>query len=193
MGIAMVHQTEKHKMLTGQIYRSGDDLLREERRQAKKLLKVFNDTDPGELEKRVAILNELFGAAGSNLEIEPPFYCDYGYNISVGNNFYANHNCIVLDCAPVVIGDDVFLGPNVQLYTATHPLEAKERDKGLEAAIPISIEDSVWIGGSAVINPGVTIGRGTTIGSGSVVTRNMPANVFAAGNPCKVIRNLADV
>ena len=154
---------------------------------------MFNDTDPGELEKRAAILNELFGAAGSNLEIEPPFYCDYGYNISVGNNFYANHNCIVLDCAPVVIGDDVFLGPNVQLYTATHPLEAKERDKGLETAIPITIEDSVWIGGSAVINPGVTIGRGTTIGSGSVLTRNMPANVFAAGNPCKVIRNLADV
>ena len=93
----------------------------------------------------------------------------------------------------MVIGDNVFLGPNVQLYTATHPLEAEERDKGLETAIPIAIEDSVWIGGSAVINPGVTIGRGTTIGSGSVVTRNLPANVFAAGNPCKVIRTLADV
>src|SRR5687768_4272581 len=193
MGTAMGHHTEKHKMIRGQLYRSGDDLLREERRQAKKLLKVFNDTDPGELEKRAAILNELFGAAGSNLEIEPPFYCDYGYNISVGNNFYANHNCIILDCAPVVIGDNVFLGPNVQIYTATHPLEAGERDKGLEAAIPITIEDSVWIGGGAIINPGVTIGRGTTIGSGSVVTRNVPANVFAAGNPCKVIRNLADV
>jgi acetyltransferase-like isoleucine patch superfamily enzyme len=191
MGVAMVHQTEKHKMITGQVYRSGDDLLREERRQAKRLLKVFNDTLADELEKRTAVLNELFGATGSNLEIEPPFYCDYGYNISVGNSFYANYNCIILDGAPVVIGDNVFLGPNVQIYTATHPLALEERDKGLEAAMPVTIGDSVWIGGSAIINPGVTVGRGTTVGSGSVVTRDLPPNVLAAGNPCRVIRNLA--
>lgn len=178
-------------MVTGQLYRSGDDLLREERRHARRALKAFNDTLPDELEKRAAMLKRLFSAMGSNVEIEPPFYCDYGYNISVGNNFYANFNCVILDCAPVTIGDKVFLGPNVQIYTATHPLAAEERDKGLEAAIPVTIGDSVWIGGGAIINPGVTVGHGTTIGSGSVVTRDIPANVLAAGNPCRVIRNLA--
>lgn len=187
----MAEQTEKHKMITGQVYRPGDDLLREERRHAKRLLKMFNDTLPDELEKRAVILNELFGAIGSNPEIEPPFYCDYGYNVSVGNNFYANHNCIILDGAPVIIGDNVFLGPNVQIYTATHPLAVEERNQGLETAIPITIGDSVWICGGVIINPGVTVGRGTTIGAGSVVTKDIPPNVFAAGNPCKVIRNLA--
>lgn len=186
----MIRQTEKYKMITGQIYRSGDDLLREERKQAKRLLKVFNDTLPDELEKRAALLKELLGSAGSNLEVEPPFYCDYGYNISVGNNFYANYNCVFLDGAPVIIGDNVFLGPGVQIYTATHPLAVEERDKGLESAISVVIEDSVWIGGGVIINPGVKIGGGTTIGSGSVVTRDIAPNVLAAGNPCKVIRNL---
>lgn len=187
----MVHLTEKDKMIAGQLYRSSDDLLRDERKQARRLLKVFNDTLPDESEKRVVMLRELLGALGGQAEIEPPFYCDYGYNICAGDNFYANFNCIILDCARVIIGNNVFLGPNVQIYTATHPLVVEERNKGLEAAKPIIIEDSVWICGGVIINPGVTIGRGTTIGAGSVVTRDIPPDVFAAGNPCKVIRNLA--
>lgn len=178
-------------MLTGQLYLAGDDLLREERRHAKKVLRTYNGSLPDEPEKRAVILRELFAAAGAGIEIEPPFYCDYGYNIRVGRHFYANCNCVILDGAAVTIGDNVFLGPAVQIYTATHPLAVEERDQGLEAALPVTIEDSVWIGGGAIINPGITIGRGTTIGSGSVVTRKIPPDVLAAGNPCRVIRSLA--
>jgi maltose O-acetyltransferase len=186
----VAHPTEKDKMLAGQLYRSGDAMLRSERKHARRLQKAFNDTLTDEIEKRAAILAELLGALGMNAEIEPPFFCDYGYNIHAGDNFYANFNGIFLDCAPITIGDNVFLGPNVQLYTATHPLAVEERDKGLESAKPIVIEDSVWICGGVIINPGITIGRGTTIGAGSVVTRDIPPDVFAAGNPCKVIRKL---
>ena len=189
-GMNMAQLTEKDKMIGGQLYRSSDDLLRNERKRARRLLKAFNDTLPDEIEKRVAVLRELLGALDGQAEIEPPFYCDYGYNIYIGDNFYANFNCIILDCAKVAIGNNVFLGPNVQIYTATHPLAVKERNKGLEAAKPIIIEDNVWICGGVIINPGVTIGNGTTIGAGSVVTRDIPPNVFAAGNPCNVIRNL---
>ena len=187
----MIDKTEKEKMLNGEPYRSSDPLLVEERTRARRLAKAFNDSLPDETEKRSAILRELLGKSGSNLHIEPPFYCDYGYNLVVGDNFYANFNCIMLDCAQVIIGHNVFLGPAVQVYTATHPLAAEERDIGLEAAKPIIVEDSVWIGGGVIINPGITIGRGTTIGSGSIVTGNIPANVFAAGNPCRVKRHLS--
>lgn len=187
----MAQLTEKDKMIAGQLYRSSDDLLRNERKRARRQLKAFNDSLPDEIEKRAGILKELLSALGKQAEIEPPFYCDYGYNISIGDNFYANFNCIILDCAKVNIGDNVFLGPNVQISTPTHPLAVEERNKGLEAAKPITIEDSVWICGGVIINPGVTIGKGTTIGSGSIVTRDIPPDVFAAGNPCKVIRNLA--
>jgi maltose O-acetyltransferase len=187
----MAYKTEKEKMLSGQLYRSSDNVLRRERTHTRTLLRAFNETLPEEAEKRAVILAELLGATGKNIEIEAPFYCDYGYNISVGDNFYANFNCVVLDCAKVTIGNNVFLGPNVQMYTATHPLVAEERNKGLEAAKSIVVEDSVWICGGVIINPGITIGRGTTVGAGSVVTRNVPPDVFAAGNPCKVIRNLA--
>lgn len=187
----MAQLTEKDKMIAGQLYRSSDDLLRNERKRARRLLKVFNDSLPDETGKRAGILKELLNALGQRAEIEPPFYCDYGYNISIGDNFYANFNCVILDCAKVTIGDNVFMGPNVQIYTATHPLAVEERNKGLEAAKPIIIEDSVWICGGVIINPGATIGKGTTIGSGSVVTRDIPPDVFAGGNPCKVIRNLA--
>ena len=187
----MIDKTEKEKMLNGEPYRSSDRLLVEERKRARRLAKAFNDSLPDETEKRSAILRELLGNSGSILHIDPPFYCDYGYNLVVGDNFYANFNCIILDCAQVIMGHNVFLGPAVQIYTATHPLAAKDRDTGLEAAKPITVEDSVWIGGGTIINPGVTIGRGTTIGSGSIVTRNIPANVFAAGNPCRVIRHLS--
>jgi maltose O-acetyltransferase len=186
----MTDQSEKHKMLTGQLYHASDPLLSEERRHARALMKAFNGSLPEETEKRLTLLKELLGESGADLHIEPPFFCDYGYNIRVGDNF-ANFSCIVLDCALVAIGDNVFLGPAVQIYTATHPLDVEERDSGLEAAKPIIIGDNVWIGGGAIINPGMTIGSGTTIGSGSVVTRDIPANVFAAGNPCKIIRPLS--
>lgn len=123
-------------MLAGQLYQASDELLREERRHAKKVLREYNDSSPDESEKRALILKELFAAAGAGIEIEPPFYCDYGYNISVGRHFYANHNCVILDGAAVTIGDDVFLGPAVQIYTATHPLAVEERGQGLEMACP---------------------------------------------------------
>lgn len=186
----MAHTMEKEKMLAGQPYRSADDLLRSERKHARRLERAFNDTLPDEFEKRAAILTTLLGALGKNAEIEPPFYCDYGYNIRAGDNFYANFGCVFLDCALITIGNNVFLGPNVQLYTATHSLAAEERNRGMESAQPIVIGDSVWICGGVIINPGLTIEWGTTIGAGSVVTRNIPAGVFAAGNPCTVIRNL---
>ena len=128
--------------------------------------------------------------ASPDLWLQPPFYCDYGYNIKVGERVFFNFNCIVLDVAPVIIGSRTLFGPNVQVYTATHPLNPMERSSGLEFAKPIVIGEDVWIGGSAVICPGVTIGDGTTIGAGSVVTKDIPSTVFAAGNPCKVIRNL---
>ena len=130
----MIDKTEKEKMLNGEPYRSSDRLLVEERKRAKRLAKAFNDSLPDETEKRAAILRELLGKSGSNLHIEPPFYCDYGYNLVVGDNFYANFNCIMLDCAQVIMGHNVFLGPAVQIYTATHPLVAGDRDTGLEAA-----------------------------------------------------------
>lgn len=181
---------EKRKMLNGQLYQAGDELLREERRHARKILRAYNDSSPDEPERRALILKELFASMGAGIEIEPPFYCDYGYNISAGRHFYANHNCVILDGAAVTIGDNVFLGPAVQIYTATHPLAVEERGQGLEMALSVTIEDNVWIGGGAIVNPGITIGRGTTIGSGSVVTKNVPPNVLAAGNPCRVIRKL---
>lgn len=190
LGARMAQLTEKDKMIAGQWYRSSDGLLRDERRRARRLLKVFNESPPDAIQERTRVLKELLGTLGQGTEIEPPFYCDYGYNISIGDNFYANFNCVVLDCATVTIGDNVFLGPNVQIYTATHPLAMEERNNGLEAAKPIVIEDSAWICGGVIINPGMTIGKGTTIGAGSVVTRDIPPDVFAAGNPCRVIRNL---
>lgn len=132
----------------------------------------------------------MFGAIGENVWIEPPFFCDYGQNIRVGANVFFNFNCVVLDVAPVEIGDNVLFGPNVQIYTATHPIDAATRRSGLEFGKPIRIGSDVWVGGSAIFNPGVTVGSRTVIGAGSVVTRDLPDDVFAAGNPCRVIRSL---
>jgi maltose O-acetyltransferase len=134
----------------------------------------------------------LFGCVKGNFFIEPPFHCDYGCNIEIGENFYANYNLVILDCAKVTIGDNVLIGPNVGIYTAGHPLHFELRKEELEFASPITIEDNVWIGGNVVLNPGVTIGRNSVIGSGSVVTKDTLANVVAAGNPCRVIREITD-
>ena len=136
------------------------------------------------------LLKRLLGKTGENLIIEPPFACDYGYNIEVGENFYANVNLVILDGAKVRIGDNAFIAPNVGIYTAGHPLDASDRNKGLEYAYPITIGDNVWIGAGAIILPGVTIGDNVVIGAGSVVTKDIPACSLAVGNPCRVIRKI---
>lgn len=181
--------SEKEKMLVGKYYNPLDEELTKEREYAKKLIFELNMTGPSEQERRQSILKQLIKAKGL-FYIEPPFYCDYGYNIEVGNNFYANHGCIILDCNKVIIGDNVLLGPNVQIYTAAHPTVPWERLEGKEYAKPIVIGNNVWIGGGAIICPGVTIGDNVTIGAGSVVTKDLPANVIGAGNPCRIIREI---
>lgn len=182
-------KTELEKMLAGELYNAADPELVELRNRARRLARAFNATTELELERRSEILAEWFGAVGSAY-IEPPFHCDYGGQMRVGKNYYMNFNCVVLDCAAVEIGDNVMCGPAVQIYTAYHPVRAAERIAGPELAAPIKIGNNVWIGGGAIICPGVTIGDNTTIGAGAVVTKDIPANVFAAGNPCRVIREL---
>lgn len=184
-------KSEKEKMLLGELYDPLDPQLSDERLKARMLIKKLNDTYEDQVEKRARILTELIPNAGADLWLQPPFYCDYGTNIKAGDKVFFNFNCIVLDVMQVVIGHRTLFGPNVQVYTATHPMNFKERAAGLEFARPIAIGDDVWIGGSAVICPGVTIGDRTVIGAGSIVTKNLPPDVFAAGNPCRVIRSLA--
>lgn len=186
-------KTEKEKMLAGELYDATDEQLANERLKTRLLIKALNDTREDEVEERNKILKELIPNAGEGLWLQPPFYCDYGSNIELGEKVFFNFNCVVLDVMKVTIGSRTLFGPNVQLYTATHPMDHKERAAGLEYAKPITIGEDVWIGGSVVICPGVTIGDRSVIGAGSVVTKDIPANVFAAGNPCKVIRNLEEV
>ncbi len=183
-------KTEKEKMISGGLYNPLDPQLVAERRRARDLTHALNGTRDEEKEKRRQILRELIGTAGDNLWIEPPFYCDYGSNITLGKNVFFNFNCVVLDVAPVTIGDNVLFAPAVQIYAATHPVDYQERQSGLEAGKPIVIGSDVWVGGGTIICPGVTIGSRSVIGAGSVVTRDIPDGVFAAGNPCRVIRNL---
>jgi len=182
--------TEKEKMLAGELYFSSNKELTKERLAARELIHQYNTTEPNEIKKRMGIIRQLFGKTDGSFLIEPPFYCDYGYNIEIGKQFFSNFNLTILDCAKVTIGDNVFIGPNVSIFTATHPLETEIRRKGLESAHPVEIGNDVWIGGNVVINPGVIIGDKTVIGAGSIVTRSMPANVLAFGNPCRVIRDI---
>jgi len=184
--------TEKEKMLNGKLYRGFEQKLIDERQYAKELLFEFNNLNPNEIHKRNDIIKRLFGKISGNFFIEPPFRCDYGYNISVGNNFYTNYNCTILDCAKVTIGDNVIFAPNVSLFTAGHPIHFELRNTGLEYAFPINIGNNVWIGGGVIINPDITIGDNVVIGSGSVVTKNIPCDSIAVGNPCKVIREITD-
>ena len=182
-------RSEKEKMLAGELYNAADEELVSEREHARNLLYEFNHTRPGEKEKRQEIIKQLIVAKDS-FYIEAPFNCDYGYNIEVGDNFYANYGCIILDVNKVSIGDNVLLAPNVQIYTAAHPIDPFERLTGKEFAKPVSIGDNVWIGGEAIICPGVKIGNNVTIGAGGVVTKDIPDNVVAVGNPCRVIRRI---
>lgn len=183
-------KTEKEKMLAGELYNALDEQLSEERTKARLLLKRLNDASPADAQTVLQVLNNLLPNAGKDLWIQPPFYCDYGYNIEAGEKVFFNFNCVVLDVMKVSIGSRTLFGPNVQIYTATHPLDYRERATGLEFAKPISIGEDVWVGGGVIICPGVSIGNRSVIGAGSVVTRDIPDDVFAAGNPCRVIRSI---
>ncbi|MDD4288431.1 MAG: sugar O-acetyltransferase [Atribacterota bacterium] len=183
---------QKEKMLSGKPYLAFDEELLQERQYAKEQIFKFNSLNPNDIEKRNKIIRNMFGKTKETFFIEPPFRCDYGYNIEIGNNFYSNYNLIILDCAKVIIGDNVMLGPNVGIYTAGHPLHHETRNTLYEFAFPVTIGDNVWIGGNVVINPNVNIGKNTVIGSGSVVTKDISDNVIAAGNPCKVLRKITE-
>ena len=188
--LRIIMKTEKEKMLAGELYNALDEQISNERTKARLLIKKLNDASADHIETVTAILKELIPNAGKDLWIQPPFFCDYGYNIEAGERVFFNFNCVVLDVMKVSIGSRTKFGPNVQIYTATHPINFKERATGLEFAKPIRIGEDVWVGGSVVICPGVTIGNRCVIGAGSVVTKDIPDDVFAAGNPCKVIRSL---
>lgn len=182
--------SEKQKMLAGQLYNALDPQLVEERRRARDLLKELNDSRDGEQEKRAKIIGQLFASVGRDTWLEPPFYCDYGSNITLGDNVFFNFNCVILDPAKVSIGDNALFGPNVQIYTATHPISYLERRRGMESAKEVTIGSDVWIGGGVVIGPGLNIGSQSVIGAGSVLTKDIPEGVFAAGNPCRVLREI---
>lgn len=185
-------KTEKEKMLAGLPYLAGEKTLSADRLKAREVLFQFNNSEPKFIKQRKQQIKSLFGKTETNFYLEPPFRCDYGYNIEIGDHFYANFNLIILDCAKVTIGNNVFIAPNVGIYTAGHPIHPFLRDQEIEWAKPITIGNSVWIGASAIINPGITIGNNVVIGSGSVVTKDIPDNVLAVGNPCKVIREITD-
>ncbi len=184
-----IMKSEKEKMLAGEPYFSNDKTLTSERKFAKKLLHKLNVTEYLMNGNARQILRQLLPNANSKIYVEPPFHCDYGYNIYSGENVYFNVNCVVLDAMKVTIGNNVFFGPGVQIYTATHPTNPAERLL-FEFSEPVAIGNDCWIGGGAIILPGVCIGNGCTIGAGSVVTKNIPANTVAVGNPARVVKNL---
>lgn len=184
--------SEKEKMLAGELYIAMDEELRNDFFKAKKLTRLYNRTTEEEGDYRKQLLRELFESTGENFYIEPPFRCDYGCHISIGENFYSNYDCIILDVCKVKIGNNVLFGPRVSIYAAAHPIDAETRNTGLEYGKPVTIGDNVWVGGNTVINPGVTIGNNVVIGSGSVVTKDIPDNVIAVGNPCKVLRQITE-
>jgi maltose O-acetyltransferase len=183
-------RTEKEKMLAGEPFVASDPQLVAERAQAHELLRSFNLCGRDEEALRPSLLARLLAAMGDGTVIEPPFRCCYGQNIRIGARGYVNSQCLILDDCPVTIGDEVLIGPNVQLYTVTHALSADARIYGTAMARPITLGSRVWLGGGTIVCPGVTVGEGTTVGAGSVVTRDLPPYVFAAGNPCRVIRTL---
>jgi maltose O-acetyltransferase len=181
---------EKALMLAGEPYLAYDPGLVAERKHAHRLARLYNATTEDEIQRRREILVELLGQVGEQFLIEPPFYCDYGSLIRLGENFYANFGCVILDCNLVTIGRDVKFGPGVHVYAATHPVDPTVRASGKELAFPVTIGDGVWVGGGSIILPGVTIGDGTTIAAGSVVNKSIPSRVVAAGVPCRVIRSI---
>ncbi|CQR55060.1 sugar O-acetyltransferase [Paenibacillus riograndensis] len=183
---------QKERMLAGLPYKAWLDGLSEERTANKLKIHEYNLLRPDETERRDELIRSILGHTGKNVYVEPPFHCDYGANISVGENFYANFNCTILDVGKVVIGENVMFAPNVSIYTAGHPVHPDSRNSGYEYGIAITIGNNVWIGGNAIINPGVTIGHNVVIGAGSVVTKDIPDNVIAVGSPCKVVREITE-
>ena len=181
-------KSEKQKMLDEELYYSGVPELKEALLNSKEMCYDYNNLRPRELDKKREILKKLLKKVGEECYIESPFFCDYGFNTSLGDNFYANHNLVILDVCEVTFGDNVFIGPNVGIYTAGHPIDVELRNKGLEYGKKIKVGNNVWIGGNVCILPGVTIGDNVTIGAGSVVTKDIPSNVTAFGNPCKVFK-----
>lgn len=183
--------TEKEKMLAGEIYNANyDEELIKERIEVKDKCFEYNNIKPSNIEGRTKLLKEILRKYEETFYIEQPFICDYGYNIEIGKNFYANHNLVILDENKVEFGDNVFVAPNCAFYTAGHPLDYKERNKGLEYAKPIKVGNNVWIGGNVTVLPGVSIGDNVVIWAGSVVTKDIPSNVIAVGNPCRVIKEI---
>lgn len=183
---------QKERMLSGKLYKVEGKTLYNAHKKSKRLLDAFNSTRFDEKEKRLEIIRDLFGHFGERGFITPPFHCDYGMNVSIGDDFYANYDCIFLDVNHIKIGDRVMFGPRTSLLTAGHPIDKDVRNAGLEYGLPITIGDDVWFGGSVTVNPGVTIGSDVVIGSGSMVTKDIPDGVIAAGNPCKVIRKITE-
>lgn len=187
-----MEMTEKERMLSGQIYIADDEELAADMQRSRRLTRLLNATTEEQREYRIQLFKELFGTTGENLWVEPPFHCDYGSHIHVGENFYANYDCLILDVCDVTIGNNVFFAPRVNIYTAGHPIDAEVRNQQMEFGKKVSIGNDVWIGGNTIINPGVHIGDNVVIGSGSVVTKDIPSGVVAAGNPCRVIREITE-
>ena len=179
-------------MLANLPYKAWMDGLEEERIENRKRIYEYNNLPPEQWDRKAELLKNILGKTGENVHINAPFHCDYGYNIEVGDNFFANYNLIILDVAKVRIGDNAQIAPNVSIYTAGHPIHPDSRNSGYEYGIDVTIGDNVWIGGNAVIMPGVTIGDNVVIGAGSVVTKDLPDNVIAAGNPCRIIREITE-
>lgn len=185
--------TEKEKCAAGMLYDANyDEALLQERDLCKDICFAYNSTAPSRLSDKKDLLRSLFGKTEGDFTIQAPFWCDYGYNIELGRNFYANHNLVILDGARVKFGDNVFIAPNCGFHTAGHPVDFQRRNKGLEYAWPITVGDNVWIGAGVQVCPGVTIGSNVVIGAGSVVTKNIPDNVVAVGNPCRVLRSITE-
>jgi maltose O-acetyltransferase len=183
-------KSEKQKMLAGELYNAADLELVKERENARRLTRLYNHTTETENENRTRILKELFGSTGEQFFIEPAFKCDYGYNIHIGENFFANFDCVILDVCEVRIGENCFMAPGVHIYTAAHPIHPLERIAGPEFGKPVTIGNNCWIGGRAVINPGVTIGKNVVVASGSVVIKDVPDNVVVGGNPARIIKEI---
>lgn len=183
---------QKERMLAGLPYQAWKDGLEEERLECRRKVHKFNNLDPAQTEEADRLIREIFGKTGEQIHVEPPIRFDYGKNTEVGDNFFANFNTVILDVAKVTIGKNVMFAPNVSIYTAGHPVHPDSRNSGYEYGIPITIGDNVWMGGNSVVLPGVHIGNNVVIGAGSVVTKDIPDNVIAAGNPCRVIRAITE-
>lgn len=182
--------TEKDKMLNGLKYDSSDLELVKDRMEVRKKCQQLNNLDPYQLEEKKKLIKEIFGKTGDEISITAPFWCDYGYNITIGDRFYANFNLVILDCAKVEFGDDVLIGPNCGFYTASHPIDPQERKTGIEDAKKIVVGNNVWFGAGVHVLPGVTIGNDVVVAAGSVVNKDVPDRVLVAGNPAKIIKKI---